>query len=443
MASKPRSRAKTNTVDLLKQLSLLSLDEIEDKVASGEIKLEQIFTPEHAQDIRSAVAAPRARGLREAVVILPGIMGSLLWSIRGVTTLLWINPLLFLNGQGGFLSVGPGGNSFGNPVVETAPFSLEKLTYLKIALQLRNTCAVYEFPYDWRIQIEANADALNDSIERWASANPDQRFTLVAHSMGGLVSRAYMGRHKANAEKRLKRLITLGTPHLGATSAVDNLFNGNNMMETVDKLNPQNGMRDVVLSMPAIYQLLPVPKELFPSGRPYTADWDLFDGAAWGVAGLRQENLDMAKGLHQFLAAQDPQVEIVQIAGCNISTLTDVQLQKSAGQPNQLGMTSHDEGDDSGDGTVPSWSANFAKAKLYFIQEVHKNLPNNMDVINAVQELLHDGSCGLPQKVPPKKTGLFARAPVISTTDQAAVLADKIRKGSINQDDLENIYFAF
>nr|HMN62909.1 hypothetical protein [Anaerolinea sp.] len=187
-----------SNLDTLQKLSIMSVDEIERQLAEdpSALNLGGLVGEEKESDLIESARAPKARGPREAVVLLPGIMGSLLLSVRGVTTMLWINPLLFLQGQGGYLQVGPGG-SVGVPEVDCVPFSLEKMTYLKIALELRRNFQVYEFPYDWRLPIEVNADVLRESIERWSAGNPNQQFTLVAHSMGGLVSRSYMSRHLA------------------------------------------------------------------------------------------------------------------------------------------------------------------------------------------------------------------------------------------------------
>lgn len=431
-----------SNLDTLQKLSIMSVEEIERQLAEdpSALNLSGLVGEEKESDLIESARAPKARGPREAVVLLPGIMGSLLLSVRGVTTMLWINPLLFLQGQGGYLQVGPGG-SVGVPEVDCVPFSLEKMTYLKIALELRRNFQVFEFPYDWRLPIEVNADVLRESIERWSAGNPNQQFTLVAHSMGGLVSRSYMSRHLAEGEKRVKRLITLGTPHLGATSAIDNLFNGNQMMAVVDKLNQMNGMRDVVLSMPSIYQLLPAPPEALPAGVANPANWDLYDAKAWNVPGLRQENLDMAKAFYIGLAGSDPQVPITQIAGCNINTATIANILTSGGQ-SKLSLESFEDGKQSGDGTVPGWSGFYNKADLYYIQEVHRNLPGNKNVIQAVQSLIVSGTCDLPKRLPKRKTGLFARAPITSTTAQAAVLDEKIRSGTIQDDDLSSLYFA-
>ena len=89
-----------NTSDLLTGWSSLSLEEIEARLESriDDEAAEQLFGADELSEMRTLAEAPQARALRQAVVLLPGCMGSLLRSIRGVTTLLWINPALFLKG---------------------------------------------------------------------------------------------------------------------------------------------------------------------------------------------------------------------------------------------------------------------------------------------------------------------------------------------------------
>jgi triacylglycerol esterase/lipase EstA (alpha/beta hydrolase family) len=64
--------------------------------------------------------------------------------------------------------------------------------------------------------IEHFADQLAATIERVRAATGNARVLLIGHSMGGLVSRAYLRRH-GNA--CIDRLITIGTPHHGSMLA--------------------------------------------------------------------------------------------------------------------------------------------------------------------------------------------------------------------------------
>lgn len=432
-----------DTNDLLHRWSTQSLEEIEDEIVRGEDEdvIAQLIGADTVAEIRAISFGPPGTGPREDVILLPGIMGSMLSSIRGVTSLLWINPLLFLEGNARYLRIGPDGENDECVDVEVVPVALEKLTYLKISLLLNRQVHLHEFPYDWRKPIEGNAELLHNSIERWSEADPSRKFTLVAHSMGGLVSRAYMARHPQAAEKRVKRLIMHGTPNFGAANAVDNLVNGNSMMATVDRLNGLNQMRQLAFCLPSVYQLLPAPPECFPAGRPYPVSFDVYNAAAWGMPNIRQAYLDRARRFYQLLAGSDPQVPVSVIAGCQVETMVSTGLEFSSGAPHLLPAIV-EQGDDSGDGTVPLWSARLPGADLYYVQEAHRKLPANGDVIRATLDLIQKGACELPKTLPPRRLILLGIQTPISFDLQAEDLRAKIEAGTAGAGDLEKLYFA-
>ena len=64
--------------------------------------------------------------------------------------------------------------------------------------------------------IEHFADQLADRIAGIAAATGAAQVVLVAHSMGGLVARAYLRKYGGT---RVRRLITIGTPHHGSMHA--------------------------------------------------------------------------------------------------------------------------------------------------------------------------------------------------------------------------------
>jgi len=430
-----------NINNLIQRWSTLSISQIEDEIVDGENQEEvtQLIGADKVAEIRATSFAAPMAGPREGVVLLPGIMGSLLASIRGVATLVWINPLVFLQGNGRYLRLDPDGTSDECAEVEIVPIGLEKLTYLQIAVQIRRQAILHEFPYDWRRPIEYNADVLHASLERWSEGDPSRKFTLVAHSMGGLVSRTYMARHPKSAEQRVKRLIMHGTPNFGATGAIDNLFNGNAMMATVDLLNNANGMRQLAFCLPSVYQLLPAPRDFFPTDRPYPVSFDHFNAAAWGLPAIQQKYLDGARSLYQALNASDPQIPMVVISGCNIKTLVGAILNLVNGRI-QFQPSLEDEGDNSGDGTVPLWSARLPRAETFFIQEVHRDLPNNGQVIQATLDLINDGTCKLPQTIPPRKLISFAEEIPVSPEVKAEELRAKIKAGILNDRDLRSLF---
>lgn len=64
--------------------------------------------------------------------------------------------------------------------------------------------------------IDGFAEQLHARIEAVCAATGAPRVTLVAHSMGGLVSRAYLARH---GDARVARLISIASPHSGSQLA--------------------------------------------------------------------------------------------------------------------------------------------------------------------------------------------------------------------------------
>ncbi len=64
--------------------------------------------------------------------------------------------------------------------------------------------------------IEAFADQLAAKVDAILEATGAARVSIVAHSMGGLVARAYLRKHGG---AKLRRVITIGTPHAGSVHA--------------------------------------------------------------------------------------------------------------------------------------------------------------------------------------------------------------------------------
>ncbi len=432
-----------NTNDLLTAWSMMSLEEIETRLESGidDAAAEQFFGAKEMAEMQSLSREPQARGLREAVVLLPGVMGSLLSSIRGVTTLLWINPLLFLRGQSSYLELNDAGTHDRVPAVDAVPIGLEKMTYTKIGLSLRRKTDLFEFPYDWRRPIAWNAALLHECLERWAGDNPNRQFTLVGHSMGGLVSRAYLARYPQASQRRVKQVIMHGTPHFGAAGAVANLIHGNSMMSLAAKLNKKNVTRQLLLNMPSVYELVPAPRDLFPSHRPYAANWDLYNAGEWELEGLRQDYLDAGAGFHRLLAESDPQVQITQIAGCNLSTIVDMQRSFGPDGESVYNSLGKEDGPDAGDGTVPLWSAVLPGATMYYIEEVHRDLPKNKQILRATLDLIHGQPPDLDTSIPGRRA--IVKRDVAPPEVDAEGLKQRIETGTATEKDLEQLFFAF
>ena len=77
---------------------------------------------------------------------------------------------------------------------------------------------VETFFYDWRRNIEDNANLLSDFIEHFVQPEEGEKVHLVGHSMGGLVGRAYID-NKTEETNRVEKYISAGSPHQGTAIA--------------------------------------------------------------------------------------------------------------------------------------------------------------------------------------------------------------------------------
>ncbi|MFB8273788.1 esterase/lipase family protein [Streptomyces sp. NPDC055955] len=118
--------------------------------------------------------------------------------------------------------------------------------------------AVAEFPYDWRLPIELNAKRLALAAEQHLNAwrahpggSRQARLVLVAHSMGGLVARYFT--HVLGGGAEVRTVITLGTPYHGAVKAVQILSTGRGAPLPL----PRRRLRDLATTLPGLYDLLP------------------------------------------------------------------------------------------------------------------------------------------------------------------------------------------
>ena len=116
----------------------------------------------------------------------------------------------------------------------------------------------YHFPYDWRRDNRFNAKLLKRLLEqrlktwRESSGNNNAQVILLAHSMGGLISRYYL--EVLGGWQDCRALFTFGTPYRGSLNAVDFLANGYKQA-FID-------LTEVMRSLTSVYQLLPIYKVL-------------------------------------------------------------------------------------------------------------------------------------------------------------------------------------
>ncbi len=174
------------------------------------------------------------------------------------------------------------------------------------------TC--FQFGYDWRRDNAENAKRLHEFIlEKRAYIAAELRkrglppreikFDLIAHSMGGLISRYYLRYGAADlptdgstpevtwaGAENVERAILVGTPNAGSIYAFDQLVHGISFSRLFPKYSAA-----LLGTMPSIYQLMPRPRHgAFVQRETGQAIEDIFDASTWqqmkwGLASFRQD----------------------------------------------------------------------------------------------------------------------------------------------------------
>jgi hypothetical protein len=117
----------------------------------------------------------------------------------------------------------------------------------------------FELPYDWRLDNRFAARKLQRLSQQWlrdyrrGSGNNDAKLILIAHSMGGLVSRYFLEVLEGWRDTRM--LITFGTPYRGSLNALNFIANG--FAKKIGFLKLLD-LSDMLRSFTSVYQLLPI-----------------------------------------------------------------------------------------------------------------------------------------------------------------------------------------
>lgn len=133
--------------------------------------------------------------------------------------------------------------------------------------------SLYVFPYDWRLDNVDNARLLVREVEALKKrlGKPDLKFDVVAHSMGGLISRYAVMYGDAElpegnpvptwaGAKLFDRIVLMGTPNEGSVSALSSLINGFTIGGLrLDLPFLQDTSKFTIFTVPTAYQLLPAP----------------------------------------------------------------------------------------------------------------------------------------------------------------------------------------
>ncbi|MEE9166728.1 MAG: hypothetical protein V3U24_04605 [Candidatus Neomarinimicrobiota bacterium] len=159
---------------------------------------------------------------------------------------------------------------------------------------------LFLFPYDWRRDLVESAILLGERIEaiKRVYRNPDQKLTIIAHSMGGLVAKYYLmyGQKDVitgvddvsqlpqpdySGARNIDKIFFLGTPHRGSAYAFKALHEGEYLMPLLSVSSW------ATFTMPSLYEMLPLDSKTFIRDRQGNSlDIDIHNIQTWTEYGL-------------------------------------------------------------------------------------------------------------------------------------------------------------
>ena len=201
-----------------------------------------------------------------SVLFLPGIMGSRLyedgekrWEPSGEEDV----QALYLDAEGKSISA----DTTAAEVIDEIPITGGNIykSFLADLAAASSTGAIAGYaviPYDWRLSIPdilADGD-LEETLRTLAASSQTGKVAIVAHSNGGLLTKALVSALGAEASGLIDQLILVGVPQLGTPQAVGALLHGYDTGLPFDwfplTLSPERA-RDFAKNAPFAYHLLP------------------------------------------------------------------------------------------------------------------------------------------------------------------------------------------
>lgn len=244
---------------------------------------------------------------------------------------------------------------------------------------------LFALPYDWRYSSTKNAKLLKEEIDAALKASGANQVHLVAHSMGGLLVKETL-LSNVSYQRKVNRVVYMGTPFLGSPRAYQALKHGYNF--SIPWLDEETG-KVISSYAPAVYELLPSRKYFETVGflkksniQYYTYDEFLKD------KNIRLDYTPLVRHggkMHEKWDNKTINVPQYSIVGTGQVTLLGYFYDSFYDEWSPI----LDPG--VGDGTVPYMSANYAQKdmkKRYYLKGEHAKLPTIPEVIDQVTRLL-------------------------------------------------------
>jgi CHAT domain-containing protein len=384
-----------------------------------------------------AIGAARGGGPQPVVIVLPGIMGS---HLQRNGDRVWFDPLAIA--MGGLKKIAWTPESLAKVSAE----KLFELFYADLCRHLAQSHRVVPYPYDWRRPVQHAAQGLakvlREALAETRAAGLPVR--ILAHSMGGLVTRAMAAAEPALWDEFLgrdgARFVMLGTPNQGSHLMVEMLIGkgdtlrkltmlqGGDLQDTLDlvagfrgalQLLPRPGFRDGGTPIDD-YLREPVWRDLKPKV------FDFWFGN-FRVAVPPQAVCDEARALWHLPEFRSPRVpgghpdKVIYICGKAENTPCGITL---AGDRVKM------IGTPEGDGSV-SWASGRIDGigEAYLMDAAHGDLAAASEHFDALMQLLADGATDrLPRGWPsaavrgeaPPAAVIYDAGPATVPTDEEA-----------------------
>ncbi|NND76092.1 MAG: alpha/beta fold hydrolase [Ilumatobacter sp.] len=322
-------------------------------------------------------------GQRDAVIVLPGIMGSHL-AVNGRT--IWVDALRLTRGGLAELAFDAGG--------DVTPLGLNR-TYVPLITRLARHWDVHLFPYDWRDDIFRSAARLDELVAKLRADHPNRGVNFVAHSMGGLVVRAFVAGHRGRWDElgdvdgaASGRLVMLGTPNRGSYSIPMTLLGSELAVRGLAAIDRKHNQRDVariVGGFPGVYQMLPYAEGVEDD------DWnDLYSTGKWGADHIDEKLLNLARDTHVKLGADGiDALRFCYVAGYGKDTPFRAKFEaKENGAETwdlRIGKFAM------GDGRVAHALGQLDDMPMFFVDSTHGELISNPTVLDTIDDLVKFG----------------------------------------------------
>ena len=388
-----RRALATDEMDTIRA-ALLALDE------EGQRALEERLGAEAAQRLYGLARRSRRGPRKGRVIVIHGIMGAQLDSVAGNDSdRVWLNYWRLLNGRIDELEL----TLDGKPARPKNRIRVAGIfpEYLPLLTELADQWQVAPFAFDWRLSIDDAAASLAERVKSWANGEPAH---IVAHSMGGLVSRRFIqlfprvweSMQDTDGRGRGGRLIMLGTPNKGSL-AIPLVLTGKEktvrMLETLDIRHDMRELLTILGTFVGSYQMLPSPDVAAGDDRAR-----LFDPAEWGNLPVHASLLAAGRELQEALTRVIDPERLIYVAGYNQPTPHRIRIDRP-------GVFSYQTTQD-GDGRVPHELGLLEGVRTFWVNESHGDLPRNRAVLAGIHDLLQGGTATSLESTLPARRGI-------------------------------------